>query len=207
MTGRSLCGKRVFDLALGLPAFLLTLPIQMVVAAAVAVRLGRPVFFRQVRPGQFGRPFTILKFRTMRPIDLAAGRTDDASRLTPFGMALRSSSLDELPALWNVLRGEMSLVGPRPLLTEYLDRYNAEQSRRHEVPPGLTGLAQVAGRNHVSWDQRLRLDVEYVRTRSLWLDLKILCMTVGLVLQRTGINAVDAATMPEFRGSAPEHER
>lgn len=200
MIGRSIRSKRALDLLLVVPLLAISLPVQAAVAVVVALRLGRPVLFRQMRPGLHGRPFPILKFRTMRPVDVAAGLVDDASRLTRFGRTLRSSSLDELPALWNVVRGDMSLVGPRPLLMQYLDRYSAEQARRHDVPPGLTGLAQVAGRNALAWDERLRLDVEYVATRTLGLDLRILAATVGLVLRRTGISAAGAATMPEFTG-------
>jgi len=201
MNDGSLRAKRMMDLAIAVPALVFSLPIQAAVAVAVAIMLGRPVLFRQTRPGRHGVPFTILKFRTMRPIDPSAGKIDDEARLTAFGRALRSTSLDELPTLWNVVRGDMSLVGPRPLLMQYLDRYSAEQARRHDVPPGLTGLAQVAGRNAVTWEERLRLDVQYAATRSLGLDLKILLTTIGLVLRRTGISADGAATMPEFLGS------
>lgn len=198
MTDRSLRSKRMLDLVIAVPGLVLSLPVQALIAAAVAARLGRPVLFRQTRPGRHGRPFQIVKFRSMRPLDPSAGLVDDESRLTPFGRVLRSTSLDELPALWNVVRGDMSLVGPRPLLMQYLDRYSPEQACRHDVPPGLTGLAQVAGRNAVSWEERLALDVQYVRSRSLRLDLRILVDTVGLVLRRTGISADGAATMPEF---------
>lgn len=201
MNSRSLHLKRLLDLTIAVPALLVSLPVQAAVAVAVAMRLGRPILFRQIRPGREGRPFQILKFRSMRQTDPRVGLVDDESRLTRFGRALRSSSLDELPALWNVVRGDMSLVGPRPLLMQYLDRYTAEQSRRHDVPPGLTGLAQVAGRNALTWEERLSLDVEYVANRSLGLDLKILAATAGLVLRRTGINAAGAATMPEFLGA------
>lgn len=200
MTDRSLLAKRVMDLVVAVPALLLSLPVQAGVAIAVALRLGRPVLFRQTRPGHHGRPFQILKFRSMRPLDPVSGLIDDETRLTRFGRVLRSTSLDELPALWNVVRGDMSMVGPRPLLVLYLERYSQEQARRHEVPPGLTGLAQVAGRNAVSWEERLRLDVQYVTTRSLLLDLRILLATIGLVVQRTGVQAEGAATMPEFLG-------
>lgn len=201
MIRRSLLLKRMFDLAIAVPALAVSLPVQILVAAAVALRLGRPVLFRQVRPGQHGKPFEIIKFRTMRPPDPARGYVDDASRLTAFGRALRSTSLDELPALWNIVRGDMSLVGPRPLLMQYLDRYTSDQARRHELPPGLTGLAQIAGRNSLSWEERFRLDVEYVSNWSLRLDIAILFRTVGLVLRRSGITATGAATMPEFLGS------
>lgn len=193
--------KRVFDVAVATPMLVVTAPIQAAVAVAVAARLGRPVLFRQQRPGRHGRPFTILKFRTMVPIDAAAGRVEDASRMTGLGRFLRATSLDELPTLLNVIRGDMSLVGPRPLLTAYLPRYSAAQARRHEVRPGLTGLAQVSGRNAVGWDERLALDVEYVDTRTMRLDLAILIRTVRAVLRRDGISAEGEATMPEFLGS------
>jgi lipopolysaccharide/colanic/teichoic acid biosynthesis glycosyltransferase len=193
--------KRVVDVAVAGPLLVVTAPVQAAVAVAVAGRLGRPVLFRQRRPGRGGVPFTILKFRTMLPLDVAAGHVDDASRLTPLGRFLRSTSLDELPTLVNVLRGDMSLVGPRPLLMAYLPRYSATQARRHEVRPGLTGLAQVSGRNAVGWDERLALDVEYVDTRSLRLDLAILGRTVAAVVRREGISADGEATMPEFLGS------
>lgn len=193
--------KRVLDVAVATPVLVVTAPVQAAVAVAVAARLGRPVLFRQQRPGRHGRPFTILKFRTMVPIDAAAGRVEDASRMTGLGRFLRATSLDELPTLLNVIRGDMSLVGPRPLLTAYLPRYSAAQARRHEVRPGLTGLAQVSGRNAVGWDERLALDVEYVDTRTMRLDLAILIRTVRAVLRRDGISAEGEATMPEFLGS------
>jgi lipopolysaccharide/colanic/teichoic acid biosynthesis glycosyltransferase len=200
-------GKRALDLALVLPVLVVSLPVQAVVAIAVRRSLGSPVIFRQVRPGLNSAPFEMCKFRTMRPVDPACGWTDDASRLTPFGRWLRSTSLDELPTLWNVIRGDMSLVGPRPLLMAYLDRYTPEQAQRHGVRPGLTGLAQVSGRNEVSWNERFRLDREYVARQSLVLDLYILAMTVGLVLRREGIAAQDHATMSEFVGQATEADR
>jgi lipopolysaccharide/colanic/teichoic acid biosynthesis glycosyltransferase len=193
--------KRVFDLAVGLCALLVSLPIQLIVAAAVLARLGRPVLFRQARPGLGGEPFRLVKFRTMEPVDPARGLVDDASRVTRFGMFLRSTSLDELPTLWNVVRGDMSLVGPRPLLMQYLPRYSPEQARRHEVRPGLTGLAQVSGRNALDWSERLRLDVQYVDQRSLVLDLRILAFTVRSVLRRDGISGDGHVTMPEFTGA------
>jgi lipopolysaccharide/colanic/teichoic acid biosynthesis glycosyltransferase len=192
--------KRALDVAVAGALLLASAPVQAVVAVAVAARLGRPVLFRQRRPGLHGDPFTILKFRTMRPVDVSAGRVDDASRLTRLGRFLRATSLDELPTLVNVLHGDMSLVGPRPLLMAYLTRYSPAQARRHEVRPGLTGLAQVSGRNAVGWDERLALDVEYVDTRSMRLDLTILRRTVGAVLRREGISADGEATMPEFVG-------
>ena len=192
--------KRAVDVAVAGALLLASAPVQAVVAVAVAARLGRPVLFRQRRPGLHGEPFTILKFRTMRPVDVPAGRVDDASRLTRLGRFLRATSLDELPTLVNVLHGDMSLVGPRPLLMAYLPRYSPAQARRHDVRPGLTGLAQVSGRNAVGWDERLALDVEYVDTRSMRLDLTILRRTVGAVLRREGISADGEATMPEFVG-------
>lgn len=168
-----------------------------VVAVAVRRNLGRPVLFRQVRPGLAGRPFTLVKFRTMRD-----GDGPDAERLTPFGCWLRATSIDELPELWNVLRGDMSLVGPRPLFTRYLERYSAHQARRHEVRPGLTGLAQVEGRNLLSWEARFERDVTYVDTWTVVGDLRILGRTLWAVLTRQGISAEGHATMPEFEGSA-----
>lgn len=195
--------KRAVDLGLGLAALVASAPMQAGVALLVRIKLGSPVLFRQTRPGLDGRSFDILKFRSMRPVDAARGWVDDETRLTSFGRALRSSSLDELPALWNVVRGEMSLVGPRPLLVQYLDRYDDEQSRRHEVLPGLTGLAQVSGRNGISWEERLRLDVAYVDHLSFRLDLQILRATVRAVLTRAGVSSEGHVTMPEFLGSPP----
>jgi lipopolysaccharide/colanic/teichoic acid biosynthesis glycosyltransferase len=192
--------KRLLDVVLAVVALVLSFPLQAATAAAIAVRLGRPVVFRQIRPGLHGRPFVLVKFRTMLPVDATRGRVDDASRMTALGRLLRSTSLDELPTLWNVVRGEMSLVGPRPLLMQYLDRYTPDQARRHEVPPGLTGLAQVSGRNGLSWERKLALDVEYVERCSLSLDIGILLRTVGAVLGRNGINGAGAATMAEFPG-------
>ncbi|PKN06916.1 MAG: hypothetical protein CVU73_13785 [Deltaproteobacteria bacterium HGW-Deltaproteobacteria-8] len=194
--------KRLLDLALVLPGLALLSPVLLAVALAVRLRLGPGVFFRQERPGLHGKPFLILKFRTMLP-----GDGPDAERLTPFGRFLRSTSLDELPELFNVLAGDMSLVGPRPLLMQYLPRYTKEQARRHEVSPGLTGWAQVNGRNALSWEEKFRLDVWYVDNRSLGLDLAILWRTVRAVLRREGVSAAGAATMPEFLGSPPEAGR
>jgi sugar transferase EpsL len=199
--------KRTFDLALTIPALLALAPLLLLVAVAVALRLGRPILFRQVRPGLHGEPFTIYKFRTMRDARDATGQPlPDAARLTPFGHFLRSTSLDELPGLVNVLRGEMSLVGPRPLLMQYLDRYTPAQARRHEVRPGLTGWAQVHGRNALSWEERFALDVWYVDHRSLALDLRILLLTVARVLRRDGIAQPGQATMQEFLGSRTNGE-
>jgi lipopolysaccharide/colanic/teichoic acid biosynthesis glycosyltransferase len=190
--------KRVVDV-IGAGVGLLVACIPMaIIAVALRLTMGSPVLFRQVRPGRRGELFTILKFRTMR-----SGEGSDAERLTSLGRWLRATSLDELPELWNVLRGDMSLVGPRPLLVEYLPLYSQRQARRHEVRPGLTGLAQVAGRNLVDWDERFELDVEYVETRSLALDLRIIGRTVAAVLRREGISGEGEATMAPFRGSEP----
>jgi lipopolysaccharide/colanic/teichoic acid biosynthesis glycosyltransferase len=190
--------KRALDVV-GASLGLLVAGIPMaVIAIALRLTMGSPVLFRQERPGRHGAPFTILKFRTMR-----AGDGPDAERLTALGRRLRSTSLDELPELWNVLRGDMSLVGPRPLLMEYLDLYTPRQARRHEVRPGLTGLAQVAGRNLVHWEERFELDVQYVDTRTLALDLRIIGRTVASVLRREGISGEGEATMAPFTGSEP----
>jgi sugar transferase EpsL len=197
--------KRVFDLTLVLLTAPVWLPLMGVLAVLVRWRMGAPVWFRQTRPGLGGKPFQLLKFRTMTDARDAGGRLlPDAERLTAFGRWLRATSLDELPELINILRGEMSLVGPRPLLMQYLDRYTPEQARRHEARPGLTGWAQVNGRNAQSWEERFRLDVWYVDHQSLWLDVKILWRTLGSILKREGISAPGAATMPEFQGTKPE---
>ncbi|MEN3610768.1 sugar transferase [Plantactinospora sp. ZYX-F-223] len=193
--------KRVLDMLVAAVLLVLLSPVLLGCAAAVALALGRPVLFRQNRPGRDGRLFELRKFRTMRPV--SPGRTSDADRLTRLGRWLRATSLDELPTLWNVLRGDMSLVGPRPLLVGYLDLYTPEQARRHEVRPGITGLAQVRGRNALSWEEKFRYDVEYVDGRCLALDLRILLETVLQVLRRQGISAPGSATMPEFTGSRP----
>lgn len=194
--------KRLFDLLLSI-GLLLALALPLLFMWALVIRkLGSPVLFRQVRPGLHGRPFMMVKFRTMTDERGADGEfLPDAQRLTPFGRFLRATSLDELPELWNVLRGEMSLVGPRPLLMEYLPRYTPEQARRHEVRPGITGWAQVNGRNALSWEERFKLDVWYVDHRSVLLDLRILWLTVRKVLVREGIHADGEATMPRFTGS------
>lgn len=195
-------GKRALDLALALPVGLLLLPLGLALAVLVRLRLGPPALFRHVRPGLGGEPFTLLKLRTMLDLRDAEGRLlPDRHRLTPLGRFLRRTSLDELPSVWNVVRGEMSLVGPRPLLMEYLDRYTPEQARRHEVRPGITGWAQVHGRNAVTWEERFARDVWYVDHLSLRLDLGILARTVLAVLRRDGISARGHATMPEFRGT------
>ncbi|MNZ21617.1 putative sugar transferase EpsL [compost metagenome] len=194
--------KRLFDIAAAACGLLLLAPIMAIIAWQIRRRLGSPVLFRQWRPGRNGIPFEIIKFRTMRDALGADGNSlPDAERLTPFGSFLRASSLDELPELWNVLKGDMSLVGPRPLLMEYLPLYSAEQFRRHSVRPGITGLAQVNGRNALSWEEKFRLDVWYVDNHSLWLDLKIIFMTISTVVMREGINAAAAAELSKFTGS------
>lgn len=192
--------KRRVDVVVAAAGLILTAPIQLVTAVAVALDLGRPVLFRQLRPGLEGRPFTLVKFRTMADDTESSSVLVDAERLTDLGRVLRSTSLDELPTLWNVLKGEMSLVGPRPLLVEYLGRYTADQARRHEVRPGITGLAQVTGRNRLSWETKFDLDVDYVDQRSWRLDLRILAATLGRVLRREGVCAPGDATMPAFLG-------
>lgn len=195
--------KRLFDITVTTMALLLLgLPLLFLIWQ-VRCKLGSPVFFRQTRPGLHGRPFNMVKFRTMTAACGADGQLlPDADRLTPFGRFLRASSLDELPELWNVLKGEMSLVGPRPLLMDYLPLYSAEQARRHEVRPGITGWAQVNGRNALSWEEKFDLDVWYVDNRTTWLDLKILWLTVKKVIVREGISAAGEATMPRFLGSS-----
>lgn len=196
--------KRSFDLLVVIAAAPFWLPVLAVVALLVRLKLGSPVFFRQKRPGQGARIFEMIKFRTMTDArDTAGHLLPDAVRLTPFGKFLRSTSLDELPELLNVLRGEMSLVGPRPLLVQYLPRYSPRQARRHEVRPGITGLAQVKGRNALSWDEKFEWDVRYVEQQSLWLDLRILGLTVKTVLVREGISAQGDVTMPEFNPGPP----
>jgi|SRR5688572_19028393 sugar transferase EpsL len=193
--------KRLLDLALTIPAIVLLTPVTAVVALLVRLNLGRPIILRQQRPGLHGRPFILFKFRSMRDDVDANGRLlPDADRLTPFGRWLRSTSLDEIPELINVLRGEMSLVGPRPLLMQYLTRYTPHQARRHEVRPGMTGLAQVRGRNLLSWEERFDLDVWYVDHRTLWLDVSILLSTVRTVFTREGTTTPGHATAVEFMG-------
>lgn len=195
-------GKRALDLSCGLCLLLLASPLLVMVGFLVRFFLGHPVLFRQQRPGLRGIPFTLLKFRTMTETRDGGGRLlPDAVRLTPFGRLLRATSLDELPELWNVVRGDMSLVGPRPLLMQYLPRYTPEQSRRHDVRPGLTGWAQVNGRNALSWEEKFELDVWYVDHLSCWLDLKIAVLTPWRLVSREGISAPGQATMAEFRGT------
>jgi lipopolysaccharide/colanic/teichoic acid biosynthesis glycosyltransferase len=194
--------KRGIDIGVSATGLAATLPITVPVAAAIAATMGRPVIFEQVRPGLHGEPFPLLKFRTMREPKPGEDRLgSDADRITRLGAFLRSTSLDELPTLLNVLRGDMSLVGPRPLLMRYLDRYTPDQARRHEVKPGITGWAQINGRNAISWEEKFRLDVWYVDHQRLRLDLEILARTALKVIQRDGIAADGHATMPEFMGS------
>lgn len=194
--------KRLFDFLLSLFALLIFSPIIALVAYKVKNNLGSPVLFRQTRPGLSGHPFEMVKFRTMKDaVDLQGNPLPDSERMTPFGDKLRNSSLDELPELWNVLRGEMSLVGPRPLLMEYLPLYNAEQARRHEVRPGITGWAQINGRNAISWDEKFKLDVWYVDNRTLWLDIKILALTIRKVIIKEGITADGYVTTEAFKGT------
>ncbi len=197
--------KRLFDWLLAL-CLLLVLAVPLALLAwQVSRKLGSPVLFAQVRPGLHGKPFRMIKFRTMTDARDASGQhLPDAKRLTPFGRFLRATSLDELPELWNVLKGDMSLVGPRPLLMEYLPLYSPEQARRHEVRPGITGWAQVNGRNALGWEDKFKLDVWYVDHQSLWLDIKILWLTVRKVLVRDGISAAGEATMPRFTGTTVE---
>ena len=195
-------GKRLLDLLLTLPILVLGIPVFLFLVLVVRQKLGTPVLFRQQRPGLHGNLFTILKFRTMTDAQDGAGNLlSDGERLTKFGQFLRSTSLDELPELWNVLKGDMSLVGPRPLLIQYLPLYTPEQKRRHEVRPGITGWAQVNGRNALSWEEKFALDVWYVDNVSFWLDMKILWLTVIKALKREGINQAGHATIRPFEGS------
>lgn len=197
--------KRLFDIVASFCALLLFSPIIALVAWKIRNNLGSPVFFRQTRPGLNGRPFEMVKFRTMKDAtDVQGNMLPDAERMTTFGNKLRSSSLDELPELWNVLKGDMSLVGPRPLLMQYLPLYSKEQSRRHEVRPGVTGWAQINGRNAISWEEKFKLDAWYVDNRSFWLDFKILLLTVRKVFIKDGISAEGHVTIEPFRGS---HEK
>jgi lipopolysaccharide/colanic/teichoic acid biosynthesis glycosyltransferase len=192
--------KRTVDVGVAAVALVLTAPLQVVIALLIRLKLGRPILFRQLRPGREERPFELIKFRTMTAPDPTRDLVTDADRMTHMGALLRSTSLDELPTLWNVLKGDMSLVGPRPLLMQYLDRYDSVQRRRHEVRPGITGLAQVSGRNAITWEEKFAKDVEYVDRRTLWLDLQILARTLSSILRREGIAAPGEATMPEFVG-------
>ncbi|CUU11124.1 MAG: sugar transferase [Armatimonadetes bacterium] len=205
--GRSQHLKRLFDLV-GASLLLILLGIPMaVIALLVRLKLGAPVLFKQVRPGLHGKPFTLYKFRTMTNARDSRGRLlPDEQRLTPFGAWLRSTSLDELPELWNVIKGDMSLVGPRPLLMEYLDRYTPEQARRHEVKPGITGWAQINGRNALSWEEKFKLDVWYVDNWNLWLDFKILLKTILIVLRREGVQHAQHVSMPLFEGTPAQQK-
>jgi lipopolysaccharide/colanic/teichoic acid biosynthesis glycosyltransferase len=194
--------KRSVDLLLALTGLLLLSPVILLVALLVAIKLGRPVLFVQERPGLHGRVFKLMKFRSMtNATDQDGELLSNAERLTPFGQRIRSLSLDELPTLWNVLAGQMSIVGPRPLLVDYLPLYSEEQAKRHQVKPGITGWAQVNGRNAINWDEKLKLDVWYVQNKSIGLDLKIFLMTIGKVIKREGITHEDDVAMPRFTGN------
>ena len=200
--------KRLMDLFIAVPAFIVLLPVYAIVTLLVCLLIGFPVLFRQKRPGLGGKPFTMYKFRTMTDARGHDGALlPDAARLTRFGQFLRAASLDELPELLNVLKGDMSLVGPRPLLMKYLERYSPKQARRHEVRPGITGWAQVNGRNAITWEEKFKLDVWYVDNWSLWLDIKIIAMTVWKILKREGISQPGQATMAEFKGCSKEHKQ
>jgi lipopolysaccharide/colanic/teichoic acid biosynthesis glycosyltransferase len=197
--------KRIFDIIVSFIAILFLSPIILLVSLNVAKKLGKPVLFKQQRPGLNGEIFEMLKFRSMKnAYDENGAALADSERLTAFGKTLRSCSLDELPGLWNVLKGDMTLVGPRPLLVQYLPLYNVEQSRRHNVRPGITGWAQVNGRNAISWEEKFSLDVWYVDNQSFWLDLKILVLTVKKVFVREGISADGHVTITPFKGSQSE---
>ncbi|WP_343578468.1 sugar transferase [Acinetobacter sp.] len=199
--------KRLLDIIIASTALILLSPLYAYVAYKVKKNLGSPVLFRQVRPGLHGKPFEMIKFRTMKDaIDEQGNPLPDSERLTPFGKMLRSSSLDEMPELWNVIKGDMSIVGPRPLLMEYLPLYNKEQAKRHEVRPGMTGHAQVNGRNAISWEQKFKLDTWYVENRSLWLDFKIMLQTVKKVIAKDDINEAGEATMTKFTGTPSEEK-
>lgn len=194
--------KRIFDILGAGIGLLLLFPVMIIVSLMIRRQMGSPVFFRQPRPGHDGKPFQMIKFRTMRDaVDANGNPLPDAERLTSLGRFLRSSSLDELPELWNVLKGDMSLVGPRPLLMEYLPLFAPEQARRHDVRPGITGWAQINGRNAISWDEKFALDVWYIDNRSLLLDLKIIWLTIRQVIRREGISAAGEATMSKFTGN------
>ena len=195
--------KRFFDVTLIILSLPLLLPLYWVVACLVRSKLGSPIFFRQIRPGKDTKPFEMIKFRTMTDERNSNGELlEDSVRLTKFGRFLRSSSLDELPELWNVVKGEMSLVGPRPLLMEYIPLYSPEQVRRHAMRPGVSGWAQVNGRNAISWEEKFKLDVWYVDNRSFWLDIKVICLTLKKVIVRDGISADGEATMSKFEGTS-----
>lgn len=199
--------KRLFDIVGATTALVVLSPVYAATAYKVSKNLGAPVLFRQIRPGLYGKPFEMIKFRSMKDdIDADGNPLEDGARLTSFGKALRNTSLDELPELWNVIKGDMSLVGPRPLLMEYLPLYNDEQARRHDVRPGITGYAQINGRNAIGWDERFALDTWYVDNQSLWLDIKILFKTVKKVIIKDGISAEGEATMSKFMGNSINEE-
>jgi lipopolysaccharide/colanic/teichoic acid biosynthesis glycosyltransferase len=196
--------KRLIDIMVALLALLVLLLPLILLACLVACKIGRPVYFSQIRPGLYGKPFCMIKFRTMNnELDTDGHLLPDAQRLSSFGRFLRASSLDELPELWNVIKGDMSLVGPRPLLMEYLPLYTEEQARRHDVRPGITGWAQVNGRNAISWEEKFKLDVWYVDNQSFFLDVKILALTILKVIKRDGISAQGEVTMTKFTGPKP----
>ena len=198
--------KRLLDIVIASIALILLSPVYFIVARKVKNNLGSPVLFRQVRPGLHGKPFEMIKFRTMKDaVDANGNPLPDSERLTPFGKMLRSTSLDEMPELWNVIKGDMSIVGPRPLLVEYLPLYNEEQAKRHDVRPGITGYAQVNGRNAISWEKKFELDTWYVENQSLWLDFKIMLKTVKKVLAKDDISAEGEVTMSKFTGTV-EHK-
>ncbi|WP_180160166.1 sugar transferase [Acinetobacter sp. YH12054] len=198
--------KRLLDIVIASSALVLLSPVYALVAYKVKKNLGSPVLFRQLRPGLYGKPFEMVKFRTMKDaLDAQGNPLPDSERLTPFGKMLRATSLDEMPELWNVIKGDMSIVGPRPLLMEYLPLYNREQAKRHNVRPGITGHAQVNGRNAISWEKKFELDTWYVENQSLWLDFKIMLKTVKKVIAKDDINAEGEATMTKFTGT-PEQK-
>lgn len=199
--------KRILDITIASTALILLSPVYLIVAHKVKKNLGSPVLFRQVRPGLHGKPFEMIKFRTMKDaLDAEGNPLPDSERLTPFGKMLRATSLDEMPELWNVIKGDMSIVGPRPLLMEYLPLYNEEQAKRHNVRPGITGYAQVNGRNAISWEKKFELDTWYVENQSLWLDFKIMLKTIKKVIAKDDISAEGEATMSKFTGT-PEHKK
>ncbi len=198
--------KRILDITIASTALILLSPVYWIVAHKVKKNLGSPVLFRQVRPGLHGKPFEMIKFRTMKDaLDTDGNPLPDSERLTPFGKMLRATSLDEMPELWNVIKGDMSIVGPRPLLMEYLPLYNSEQAKRHNVRPGITGYAQVNGRNAISWETKFELDTWYVENQSLWLDFKIMLKTIKKVIAKDDISAEGEATMSKFTGT-PEQK-
>ncbi|CAI3143976.1 putative sugar transferase EpsL [Acinetobacter baumannii] len=200
--------KRLLDIVIASIALILLSPLYFYVGYKVKKNLGSPVLFRQVRPGLHGKPFEMIKFRTMKDAtDTQGNPLPDSERLTPFGKMLRSTSLDEMPELWNVIKGDMSIVGPRPLLMEYLPLYNKEQAKRHDVRPGMTGHAQVNGRNAISWEEKFKLDTWYVENRSLWLDFKIMLQTVKKVIAKEDINEAGEVTMTKFTGSKSEADK